>query len=379
MKILHLASFRGNIGDNASHIGLDFILSQNFKSYTYKKVEMRKFYKNYKAADKKYFNNNFIEEVNKHDLFLFGGGGYFDFTNKKSKTGTYLDINIDLISKIKTPTIFTSIGAFPFNKVTSIQKNKFKNLLDAINQNSNIRVLFRNDGSKTIITKYFGTKYKNKFDYILDNGFFFNLKSNKEQLMIKGNYAVINVTYDQLRFENNRIAKKDIKSFAFRISKLATHLITKFGYKIVFSSHIYHDITTINEIIKLIDDNIVREKIIILPCIQGDKAANFIFGIYKNSNLVIASRLHANICAIALGKKVIGISVLDRVCHLHQSLNSNNYVSFNSDFLRRIIDKIDKITKKRLNENSYLKTLTLEKKNTLKTYRKIFKELKLIR
>ena len=53
MKILHIASFRGNIGDNASHLGFYSILDQVIKNYSVERIEMRKFYKNYNGDDKK--------------------------------------------------------------------------------------------------------------------------------------------------------------------------------------------------------------------------------------------------------------------------------------------------------------------------------------
>lgn len=53
MKILHVASFVGNIGDNASHQGLEGILKEYFNNYDITRLEIRKFYKNYNRVDKK--------------------------------------------------------------------------------------------------------------------------------------------------------------------------------------------------------------------------------------------------------------------------------------------------------------------------------------
>ena len=71
IKILHLASFNGNIGDNASHKGLEYILNKFLKSYKLTKIEMRNFYGTYRLKDKKSFNQDFINLVNKFDLFIF--------------------------------------------------------------------------------------------------------------------------------------------------------------------------------------------------------------------------------------------------------------------------------------------------------------------
>ena len=46
LNIIHLASFKGNIGDLYSHSGLKFILDEVLsKNYFIKKLEWREFYK----------------------------------------------------------------------------------------------------------------------------------------------------------------------------------------------------------------------------------------------------------------------------------------------------------------------------------------------
>lgn len=54
MKILHLASHTGNIGDNISHIGLHNILNQILgNDYTMDNLEIRKSYNIYKNEFKR--------------------------------------------------------------------------------------------------------------------------------------------------------------------------------------------------------------------------------------------------------------------------------------------------------------------------------------
>lgn len=62
MKILHIASFVGNVGDNMSHIGLRRVLDDMFKNYQIDILEIRKFYMNYAGADKHSFDNRFLEK-----------------------------------------------------------------------------------------------------------------------------------------------------------------------------------------------------------------------------------------------------------------------------------------------------------------------------
>ena len=74
MRILHIASFNGNIGDNASHIGLRNILKTLGVIATIDQIEIRRFYKNYSLFDKQSFDEDFVKMANQYDLVVFGGG-----------------------------------------------------------------------------------------------------------------------------------------------------------------------------------------------------------------------------------------------------------------------------------------------------------------
>ena len=47
MKILNVSSFQGNIGDNASFMGLKSLLTRLKVDITIDKLEIRRFYQNY--------------------------------------------------------------------------------------------------------------------------------------------------------------------------------------------------------------------------------------------------------------------------------------------------------------------------------------------
>ncbi len=56
MNVLHIASFCGNVGDNANHYGLRKKLSYIFpENVVYDELEIRRFYKNYDGKDKLFF------------------------------------------------------------------------------------------------------------------------------------------------------------------------------------------------------------------------------------------------------------------------------------------------------------------------------------
>ena len=76
MKILHIASFCGNIGDNISHKGLLNLLCQTGFKFNIEKLEIRRFYNNYKYNDKLSFDEDMIKYINKFDYCIIGGGGF---------------------------------------------------------------------------------------------------------------------------------------------------------------------------------------------------------------------------------------------------------------------------------------------------------------
>ena len=75
IKIFHVASFTGNIGDNASHLGLYNVLKTVLGDrLDIEQVEIRRFYKKYSLADKMNFDLEFTQKANAKDLLIFGGG-----------------------------------------------------------------------------------------------------------------------------------------------------------------------------------------------------------------------------------------------------------------------------------------------------------------
>ena len=69
MKILHIASFLGNIGDNFNHLGTRKLLESKLGKIQWFELEIREtFRKNYE------FNNNFADYCNTFDAVIFGGG-----------------------------------------------------------------------------------------------------------------------------------------------------------------------------------------------------------------------------------------------------------------------------------------------------------------
>ncbi|MCT7484582.1 polysaccharide pyruvyl transferase family protein [Aliarcobacter cryaerophilus] len=364
VNILHIASFTGNIGDNASHIGFYSILD-SLINYSITKLEMRKFYKNYKQKDKQYFDKNFIDYLNNFDICFIGGGGFLDYHINDSKTGTTIDIDSSLIKYIKIPTYLVSMGSNPHKEIPLGNMDKYKLFLEEINKNPNIKIALRNDGSIDSIKNDLGSKYIENIEEILDHGFFFDLTETYPRI-INNKYIAINITSDQIGMKSKLRKNMTMDSYYFELKKIVDYIIDYLNLDVVFIPHIYSDLNAILELFKIIDDSKIRNNISVAPLLQSDEGANKLFNIYKQSEQVIATRFHANICSLVMDKKTIGLVVLDRIEYLHKSLGlEQSTVIIQDNFSKRVIELLEE-------EKMDCTNILLEKKDkTLNFYKKV--------
>lgn len=367
-RILHVASFVGNIGDNASHQGFYTILDSLLNDYEVETLEIRRFYKKYKNPDKKCFDKDFVDYANTFDFLVIGGGGFLDYWVEGSATGTTLDIEPDLLAQLNVPTLITSVGCIPHQIVPLGNVEKFRIFLDKILENPKISLFVRNDGSVTSLRDEVGVEYLNFIPEVLDNGFFY--ESNTDYLMPMVNYVAINITDDQLSMYSKSRESIDTDLYHRELAKVIRHIVLVKKMNVVMVPHIHGDLIAISRLFSYLDDLMIRESISVAPCIQGDKGADFIFGLYKHSEFVLASRYHANVCNLAISKTTFGLGVLDRVRYLYDQLHiSEMYVDMSGCYSEQLIRKID--NHKANCANSELAELKI---NTINLYADFFEQ-----
>lgn len=342
MRILHLASFNGNIGDNASHAGLKHLLTVLLTDpFVVDRLEIRKFYKNYNLSDKRFFDIEFANFVNEYDLLIIGGGGFLDFWVEGSATGTTLDIPDTVLNRIKTPIFISSVGCIPHKPVPVGNIEKFKAFLDKLMARDNIFLAVRNDGSKQILAEHIGRQYFDNIPEVLDHGFFYE-NDGAYYHPCEGKYILINSTVDQLQMLNRDLGKVDERSYLLQMRLVIDYIIKQTAYKVVFAPHIYSDYQAIGSLLKDVNDYHLRTKVTVTPYSQGDYGCNQIFSAYKNSALSIGMRFHANVCSIAMGVPSIGLAALDRITRMYEGLGIyNRTVSIDDTFGETLIAKID--------------------------------------
>lgn len=318
IKTLHLASFDGNIGDNANHNGFYKNLKQCEKyQFNIDKLEIREFY-----WKKRLFDESFVKLVNQYDLLIIGGGNYFELWVENSPTGTSISIELELLEKIKTPILFNALGVDPGQGASEKNIQKFKNFLDLLIKRDDF-ISIRNDGAKKAIIDYVGENYLEHIYHTVDAGFFADIQEPSEYYKSK-KYIAINIAYDMqdVRFENISY-EEFLQTFKRFIDKF---LNENDDYEIVFVPHIFRDMTFITDLLNILEDEIRRRKISVAPLLHGEDSFKELMSIYNGAEIVLANRFHANVCSLGMNKATIGLVNYRQIKELYIEIENNNFV-----------------------------------------------------
>lgn len=318
LNTLHLASFNGNIGDNANHDGFyKHLNSLEGYEFLIDELEIREFY-----WKRRFFDKSFVELVNSYDLLIVGGGNYFELWVEDSPTGTSIAIELDLLKEINTPILFNALGVDPGQGASEKNIQKFREFLDLLIERDDF-ISIRNDGAKKAIIEHVGEKYLKYIDHTVDAGFFAQIPEPSEYYCSK-KYIAINVAYDMqdVRFKN--ISYEDfLYTFKSFIDKF---LEQNRGYEVVFVPHIFRDMTFITDLLNILDDETRRRYISVAPLLHGRDSFKEVMSVYRGADVVLANRFHAIICSIGMGKHTIGLVNYRQIRELYGELKSDNFV-----------------------------------------------------
>lgn len=334
LKTLHLASFNGNIGDNANHNGFYRHLNKlDGFEFEIDELEIREFY-----WKQRFFDESFVELVNSYDLLIVGGGNYFELWVEDSPTGTSISIELELLKKIKTPILFNALGVDPGQGASEANIEKFRDFLDVLIQRGDL-ISIRNDGAKKALIEYVGEEYLEHIYHTVDAGFFAEIPEPSRYYQDK-KYIAINVAYDMqdVRFKNLSY-EEFLKTFKSFIDKF----LKKYDvYEVVLVPHIFRDMTFINDLLEILDDETRRRRVSVAPLLHGRDAFKEVMSIYKCAEVVLANRFHANVCPIGMGVPTIGLVNYRQVRELYNELESNSFVDVReSGFDDKLLEKVE--------------------------------------
>jgi polysaccharide pyruvyl transferase WcaK-like protein len=374
MKIIHLASFLGNIGDNASHIGLKKVLDSLVGGYVKEEVEIRRFYTNYNKSDSLRFDDDFLAYLQTFDLWLIGGGGYLDNQIEGSATGTTLDMSKAFIDKLDIPTIIISSGSMAHREKIPGNDQKLKSFLGSLLEKENVKIAFRNDGTAKYLEGVIGADIVAQTTTTLDSGFFYDTPARSDhKKMIGGEYVAINITSDQLVLKAKMRESLTPIQYNNELKLLIDFIVHDLKLQVVLVPHIYHDLKAISELLSHLDEYTRRSHVLVAPCYQGNDGANEVLSIYKSAKFVFGSRFHTNVVSISMGVPVLGLAVLDRIQFMYESLNSGGcVVQLKSGFSK---EAIRKISNNSFNAVGIGKELAVQREFSLNTYKGFLNKL----
>ena len=321
MNAIHLASFNGNIGDIANHIGFWNLFGKYVdKNVNITNLEIREFYKSWNLRA---FDEHFVEEVNKYDLFVIGGGNFFDVKWDYSQTGTTLNLSKEILDKIEIPIVFNGIGVdYAPDTSPEIAKTRFESFLDYLNtRRNNTIVSVRNDDSMLLLNKHFGNCSFDNVVQIPDGGFFTSAKEyNHPEIPSDKTIVAVNLAKDRLidRWGSEERYKQYCGEFADFINKT---LSNNPEIHFAFLPHIPSDIQAIFDVLSGVKDYYCRRNITIAPYLNGvNTPGDYLIDLYRKATVSIGMRYHSNICSVAMGTPTIGIVTLDKHINLYRNI-----------------------------------------------------------
>lgn len=363
LRVLHVASFIGNVGDNANHKGSKLLRDQ-FLDYEFEitRKEIREFY----WKEWLFNSEEFVNEANSYDLVMIGGGNYFELWVENSKTGTSIDLGLEYLENISTPILFYSLGCDLGQGVPQENIEKFRVFMDYLTNDTKYFVSVRNDGALSNIEKIYSQRYKDKIVEIPDGGFFTNVLNLKHYEIEKDmTNILINVAGDmpEVRFPGTD-DKITYETFTRDFAKVLESLDSQYKHKLnfIFVPHIFRDIKTSHDIINNMNDKVRRKNVKVAPYLIGDNGHEYIFSLYNQSDLILGMRFHSNVCGYALEKNVIGLLNYVQISNLYNDINSSEYVEVNKI---GFADKLNSKITEHLNDKERFEGLAISIKETL--------------
>lgn len=354
INVLHIASFTGNVGDNANHNGTRKTLRENTPyEYKYTENEIRKYYQNYNKSDKLYFDDKFVRQANEHDLVIIGSGNFFELWIEESKTGTTIDIETERIKQISSPIVFYGLGCDPYKGIPGNNAEKFENFLGCILDQDHCLVSVRNDGSLSHIEEHFGSEYSDQVYKVPDGGFFTEVDDNfHPELDGDGPHIAVNVAKDMvdLRFPNTTTDQHSYTSFTSEFANTLDYILSSYPEsKIIFMPHIYRDLDAIFDVLDQMETMNQRSRVTTAPYLNGEGSERYIFDTYNKCDLAIGMRFHTNVCSIGQITPSLGLVSYPKVEDLYEELDmvERTVDLKQKGFKTELIEKIDQTFKNR--------------------------------
>lgn len=291
-KILHLASFQGNLGDILSHSGFrpwfELIVG---KPVEWVDIEIRDYYRQEAPL---------IDLVQRHledaALLVIGGGNYWETWPTRSRTGTSLDLTFDELTSLNLPIFFNSIGVDVAQGV-SAQARALPEFLNACSTVDEFFLTVRNDGARETLVGSLG--HSGTIDVLPDHGFFGTALSKTPN---SGSIAAINLAGDM---ENVRFSDVSQQLQFSQIASFFNSSQASLFDQVVFIPHVLGDLDALRVFTKNLDDKFRRERLGVAKLDTSTRHGNQSLQEYSRSSFTVSNRFHSNVVALSMGTRFV--------------------------------------------------------------------------
>jgi hypothetical protein len=316
VRVLHVASFCGNIGDNANHAGFrPWFERLARRPVEWTELEIREFYWKERA-----FDESFVELANAYDLLVFGGGNYFELWVERSHTGTSIDIPPDHLARIRPPMFFNALGCDAGQGTSENTVRRFNGFIAQLLSSDRALVTVRNDGAQKTLRRFVPAALADQIATIPDGGFFM---PHEPPAAPHGRKQIgINLACDmpEVRFAGHPGGLEAFcREFAAVLGAVAA---ADSQVDFVFFPHIYSDMKIIAAVLAQMGDRLRRTRTTVAPYLTGAAGAAHIFGLYRRCKLIVGMRFHANVCALGMGIPAVGLNNYSQIELLYDELGS---------------------------------------------------------
>lgn len=334
MKILHVASFNGNLGDVLSHRGLYQMLQVEVDAneVTIIKLDIRRFYKN-SEKDMLQFNGNIAKYFNEFDLVIIGGGGFLKQSFNDSLSGNTFDFDPNFYQTLKTKIVFYSIGGMDaLSPANERAYSKTERFLEKLHTNELFSLIYRNDGS--VQNSQFLTRLRQKDSnqvLAMNDSAYLNVSKKKNQ---RFNTIIINIGYDQA--QQHHMGLDRIILDTAEIIKGVNACNPKTIFK--FIPHTYYDVQAYNELCLVLPEQVNRNNMKCLETFTFETDLNSAVQAYTEAELALTGRFHSTAFALLYTKKFLPLYSFARSSAQLTSLGLKEPTSINSKEVNKLLN-----------------------------------------
>lgn len=336
LRVLHLASFAGNIGDLANHAGARRMLAERLGfALAFTNMEIREFYWKQRS-----FDEVFVEYANSFDLLIIGGGNYFELWVDHSATGTSIDITPERFARLTVPTVFFALGVDTGQGYSAQSQQRFSAFMATALGRRDMFVCVRNDGSSRALREVLGEETAARIPTMPDGGFFANPSGCRTAQGDSGRIG-INIAGDMLerRFDRGLSTEDFLRELAEACRDL---MDARSELRIDLMPHIWRDSALIAQLLPMIPDPYLRRRVAVGRLEPGETGLASFLQSYRDFDLVLGMRFHANVCPIGMGVPARGLLNYPQVEHLYEELDLQDRLVDVRDagFGKRLIDAV---------------------------------------